>query len=199
LITDGKGAATVSLSDTVLTATKQMKEQRMNSVIITSVSNKPVGILTSKDVLMRVVAQGLSPATTNVDKVMTPNPECVGLDTTLVDALHTMHDGKFLHLPVVDQDGCIVACVDVLQLTHGAVATVGSSESGEMASNMLQKFWDSTLALEAPETDDDSHRFCFFCLIATFQQTSGICLHLIYIAVTSDVTSFFFGTSFTLW
>ncbi|CAK9250457.1 unnamed protein product [Sphagnum jensenii] len=157
LITDGKGAATVSLSDTVLTATKQMKEQRMNSVIITSVSNKPVGILTSKDVLMRVVAQGLSPATTNVDKVMTPNPECVGLDTTLVDALHTMHDGKFLHLPVVDQDGCIVACVDVLQLTHGAVATVGSSASGEMASNMLQKFWDSALALEAPETDDDSH------------------------------------------
>ncbi|KAH9545541.1 hypothetical protein CY35_12G052900 [Sphagnum magellanicum] len=157
LITDGKGAATVSPSDTVLTATKQMKEQRMNSVIITSVSNKPVGILTSKDVLMRVVAQGLSPATTNVDKVMTPNPECVGLDTTLVDALHTMHDGKFLHLPVVDQDGCIVACVDVLQLTHGAVATVGSSESGEMASNMLQKFWDSALALEAPETDDDSH------------------------------------------
>ncbi|CAK9198841.1 unnamed protein product [Sphagnum troendelagicum] len=157
LITDGKGAATVSLSDTVLTATKQMKEQRMNSVIITSVSNKPVGILTSKDVLMRVVAQGLSPATTNVDKVMTPNPECAGLDTTLVDALHTMHDGKFLHLPVVDQDGCIVACVDVLQLTHGAVATVGSSESGEMASNMLQKFWDSALALEAPETDDDSH------------------------------------------
>jgi CBS domain-containing protein len=93
---------------------------------------------------------------------MTPKPECVGLDTTLVDALHTMHDGKFLHLPVVNQDGGIVACVDVLQLTHGAVATVGSSESGEMASNMLQKFWDSALALEPPETDDDSHRFCFF-------------------------------------
>jgi hypothetical protein len=35
---------------------------------------------------------------------------------------------------------------------------VGSSESGEMAAVMLQKFWDSVLALEAPETDDDSHR-----------------------------------------
>jgi hypothetical protein len=46
-----------------------MKEQRMNSVIITSGNNKPLGILTSKDVLMRVVAQGLPPATTNVDKV----------------------------------------------------------------------------------------------------------------------------------
>ena len=36
-------------------------------------------------------------------QVMTPNPECAGLDTTLVDALHTMHDGKFLHLPVTDR------------------------------------------------------------------------------------------------
>lgn len=32
---------------------------------------------------------------------MTPNPELATVDTPIVDALHTMHDGKFLHLPVV--------------------------------------------------------------------------------------------------
>jgi CBS domain-containing protein len=106
----------------------------------------------SKDLLMKVIAQGLSPESTTMDKVhsplrvntldmdlnihgtqsiqvtgllewyilrseavgvgvqvMTPNPECAGLDTTLVDALHIMHDGKFLHLPVVDQ-GMHVSC-----------------------------------------------------------------------------------------
>jgi len=36
-------------------------------------------------------------------KVMTPNPECATLDTTILDALHVMHDGKFLHLPVLDR------------------------------------------------------------------------------------------------
>lgn len=36
---------------------------------------------------------------------MTPNPECATIDTPIVDALHTMHDGKFLHLPVVDKGG----------------------------------------------------------------------------------------------
>lgn len=47
---------------------------------------------------------------------MTPNPECASLDTTLVDALHTMHDGKFLHLPVTDRGEydtlllCILRC-----------------------------------------------------------------------------------------
>lgn len=85
-------------------------------------------------------------------QVMTPNPECTVIDTPIVDALHIMHDGKFLHLPVVDRgninlygmgkrlayasisfliwvwvvetDGNVVAVVDVIHVTHAAVATV---------------------------------------------------------------------------
>lgn len=41
-------------------------------------------------------------------QVMTPNPECAVIDTAIVDALHTMHDGKFLHLPVVDRGKVII-------------------------------------------------------------------------------------------
>ncbi|KAJ7550718.1 hypothetical protein O6H91_07G114300 [Diphasiastrum complanatum] len=159
LITELSKVATVSPADSVYAATKKMRDLRVNSVVITTAS-KPQGILTSKDVLMRVVAMGLSPETTAVEKVMTANPECASANTTIVDALHIMHDGKFLHLPVVDKDGYVVACVDVLQLTHGAVATVGSngaSGAGDMASTMMQKFWDSALALEPPEDEDDTH------------------------------------------
>jgi CBS domain-containing protein len=35
-------------------------------------------------------------------KVMTPHPDSATLDTTILDALHIMHDGKFLHIPVTD-------------------------------------------------------------------------------------------------
>lgn len=35
-------------------------------------------------------------------KVMTAHPDCATLDTSILDALHIMHDGKFLHIPVVD-------------------------------------------------------------------------------------------------
>lgn len=41
---------------------------------------------------------------------MTPNPECATIDTPIVDALHTMHDGKFLHLPVVDRGKDNIIC-----------------------------------------------------------------------------------------
>lgn len=36
-------------------------------------------------------------------QVMTSNPECATMETTILDALHIMHDGKFLHLPVIDK------------------------------------------------------------------------------------------------
>lgn len=33
---------------------------------------------------------------------MTQNPESTIVDTPIVEALHIMHEGKFLHLPVTD-------------------------------------------------------------------------------------------------
>nr|GFA72469.1 CBS domain-containing protein CBSCBSPB5 [Tanacetum cinerariifolium] len=54
--------------------------------------------------------------------VMTPNPQSATIDTLIVEALRIMNDGKFLHLPVVDRDGDVVAVIDVLQITDAAVA-----------------------------------------------------------------------------
>jgi len=107
---------------------------------------------------MRVIAQNLPPESTLVDKVMTPNPECATVDTPIVDALHSMHDGKFLHLPVVDRDGTVVALVDVIHITHAAVATAGSTAgiTNEATNTMMQKFWDSAMALSANEDDEDT-------------------------------------------
>ncbi|KAG6412375.1 hypothetical protein SASPL_125052 [Salvia splendens] len=102
IIGENSKIVTVDPSDTVLEATKKMLEVQASSAIVI-LENKPRGILTSKDMLMRVIAQDLPPGSTLVEKVMTPNPEFATVDTPIVDALHTMHDGKFLHLPVVDK------------------------------------------------------------------------------------------------
>ncbi|XP_058103123.1 CBS domain-containing protein CBSCBSPB5-like [Magnolia sinica] len=158
IITDNSKVVSVSPTDSVLTATKKMLEFRLSSAVVT-VGNKPRGILTSKDILMRVIAQNLSSDSTPVEKVMTPNPECATVDTPIVDALHIMHDGKFLHLPVVDRDGGIVIVMDVIHITHAAVATVGNTGGvgNEAASAMMQKFWDSAMALGPLTDDEDTH------------------------------------------
>uniref|UniRef100_A0A7N0RIV4 Uncharacterized protein n=1 Tax=Kalanchoe fedtschenkoi TaxID=63787 RepID=A0A7N0RIV4_KALFE len=157
LINENAKLVTVAPTDTVLMAAKKMVEFHSSCAVVT-IDSKPKGILTSKDFLMRVIAQNMSPETTLVEKVMTPNPECASVDTPIVDALHTMHDGKFLHLPVVDREGNTVAVVDVIHITQAAVATVGSTAEidNEATSTMMQKFWDSTMALGPTDDDDDT-------------------------------------------
>ncbi|KAL5676815.1 hypothetical protein ACJX0J_012946, partial [Zea mays] len=159
IITENTKVATVSLSDPVCVAARKMRELQVNSVIITA-GNLLHGIFTPRDVLMRVVAQNLSPELTLVEKVMTAHPDCATLDTTILDALHIMHDGKFLHIPVLDGDGRVAACLDVLQLTHAAISMVegGPGAATDVANTIMQKFWESALALEQPpEEDFDSH------------------------------------------
>ncbi|KAL8200072.1 hypothetical protein R6Q57_011411 [Mikania cordata] len=155
IISENSRVATVEVSDPVYVAAKKMQEFHVNSIIIMA-GNNMQGILTSKDLLMRVVAQNLSPELTLVEKVMTPNPAYATTGTTILEALHVMHDGKFLHLPVVEKDGSIVACVDVLQITQAAISLAESNSGADVASTVMQKFWDSALNLESPDDYEDS-------------------------------------------
>jgi signal-transduction protein with cAMP-binding, CBS, and nucleotidyltransferase domain len=51
------------------------------------------GIVTAKDVLARVAARNVDPSTA-VEAVMTPKPDVLRADATLLDALHAMHDNR---------------------------------------------------------------------------------------------------------
>ncbi|CAJ2676638.1 unnamed protein product [Trifolium pratense] len=160
IIPENSKVVTVSPTDSVLSTTKKMLELRASAAVVT-VDNKPCGILTSKDILMRVIAQNLSPSSTLVETVMTANPECAIIDTPIVDALHIMHNGKFLNLPVVDRDGIVVATVDVISITHAAVATASqagntANMNNEAANSMIQKFWDSAMAFTPNDEEEDS-------------------------------------------
>lgn len=151
-----KKIAMVLPTDSVLMATKKMLELEASSAIVT-VGNKLEGILTSSDILMRVIGKDLPPYSTSVEKVMTANPECGTIDTPILDALQIMHDGKFLHLPVVDRDGNIVSVIDVIQVTHAAAAIVESTGGlgNETTTSMMQKFWDSAMAIGASDEDEE--------------------------------------------
>ncbi|KAH6819460.1 CBS/octicosapeptide/phox/Bemp1 domain protein [Perilla frutescens var. frutescens] len=149
IISENSKIATVDPSDTVLVAAKRMQEQRTSCAVVT-VENKP-------HIVTRVIAHSLHPESTLVEKVMTTTPECASLDSPIVDALHSMHDRKFLHLLVVDKDGMLVTIIDVLNITHAAVSTVGNAgmSNSEAASSMIQNFWDSAMAL-SPDDDDEN-------------------------------------------
>lgn len=77
------------------------------------------GIVTERDVTVRVVAAGRDPDRTSVESIMTADPRTLAPDDSLPEALELMRLHGFRHLPVVE-DGRPVAMVSVRDL-HAAV------------------------------------------------------------------------------
>ena len=80
---------------------RMMKDHTIGSVIIAE-QNKPVGIMTERDIVSRVVALGLDPSTLKVSDVMSTPPVAVVDETPLIDAIDTMKKKKIRRIIVVD-------------------------------------------------------------------------------------------------
>ncbi|KAF9499900.1 CBS-domain-containing protein [Pleurotus eryngii] len=129
--------ATVGPKATVREVAKLMKERRTTAVCVMEapVSSvepaKIAGIFTSKDVVLRVIAAGLDAGRCSVVRVMTPHPDTAPPTMTVHDALKKMHTGHYLNLPVVEEDGRLVAIVDVLKLTYATLEQMNSMATEE--------------------------------------------------------------------
>ena len=116
----------LSASDTVTAAMRAMQREHRGCVIVTddgTRATKLLGIFTERDVLLRIVDQGKNPATLPVGEVMTPEPECLAVDSTVAHALNKMSVGGFRHVPVVDLEhrpAFVVSVRDVVEFLVAA-------------------------------------------------------------------------------
>lgn len=96
-------------ADHVRDAARLMKHRRVGSVLI---MNKDIleGIFTERDMVYRVVADGLDPDMTPLSQVMTASPDTINASASALDALKAMNERSYRHLPVVDE-GLIVGVV----------------------------------------------------------------------------------------
>ncbi|KAI1453890.1 hypothetical protein F4805DRAFT_469737 [Annulohypoxylon moriforme] len=140
-VLSGTPPTTVSVRTTVKEAAALMKENRTTAVLVQDQS-QITGIFTSKDVVLRVIAPGLDPATCSVVRVMTPHPDFAPIDMSIQAALRKMHDGHYLNLPVMNDAGEIVGMVDVLKLTYATLEQINTmGTSGDSEGPAWNKFW----------------------------------------------------------
>jgi len=99
--------------ETVMTVVKRMQQFRIGSVIVNSVEQKPLGIFTERDVLNKVVAQGIDPNTTLVKEVMTSPIETINASCPPLEIFKLFADRGFRHLPVALDDGRIIGVLSL--------------------------------------------------------------------------------------
>ncbi|KAF1920564.1 hypothetical protein BDU57DRAFT_437770 [Ampelomyces quisqualis] len=141
----GLPPTTVSVRTSVKEAAALMKENHTTAVLVQD-QGSITGIFTSKDVVLRVIAAGLDPATCSVVRVMTPHPDFAPMDMSIQSALRKMHDGHYLNLPVMSDAGEIVGMVDVLKLTYATLDQINNISTTDSEGPAWNKFW---LSLDA--------------------------------------------------
>ena len=97
-----KTVVTISPDANVLEAAKLMQSKHIGCLVVIDES-RPIGILTDRDIALKVVASEKKPAETAVKDIMTTNPTMVNVNYDLLDAVRLMHNRGVRRLPIVDE------------------------------------------------------------------------------------------------
>jgi CBS domain-containing protein len=97
------GAEFISAEETVQKAAKLMAEKDLGALPICNQDRRLQGMITDRDLALRVVATGKDPAKTKVGEVVdTKEVVTIGADDSVEEALRTMKQHKVRRLPVID-------------------------------------------------------------------------------------------------
>ena len=102
---------TVEPSATVAEAARVMKQEDVGPVPVVENGDRLAGIVTDRDVVLRVVAEGRDPQATNVGEIMSRDLATVDPDQPLDEALRLMARHQVRRLPVCEEDGRLVGIV----------------------------------------------------------------------------------------
>jgi CBS domain-containing protein len=89
-------------TDSVLDAAKALADRDVGAMPICGEDNRLKGMLTDRDIVVKVLAKGKDPSSTKVSELATGKPVTIGADDPIEEALRTMSEHKVRRLPVID-------------------------------------------------------------------------------------------------
>ena len=139
-----RGVVTIHRNATVEAAAQMMRASHIGNVIVVDAADtrRPVGIITDRDIVVAVVAQGLAPSQTAVGSVMSAPLVSLTEDDTFIEALDKMAARGVRRAPVLDRNGQLrglVSVDDLVPLLARELAKIGAlirhGQAAEMQKN----------------------------------------------------------------
>ena len=124
---------TIEPSTPIVEAAKLMRDEDVGPVPIVE-SGRVVGILTDRDIAVRVVAEGKDPQSKTAGEVASKQLVTIDPDQTIDEAARLMAQHQVRRLPVCEEDGRLVGIV-----AQADVALVGQdAQTGEVVQQISQ-------------------------------------------------------------
>lgn len=124
----------VSPHTTIAFVADLMKQKRIGCVIVTE-DHKPVGIVTDRDLALRVDLTNTETGIHEIATIMTTDVSTIRKDTGIFEAVQVMKSSRVRRLPVIDMGGRLVGLItvdDIVRLLArelGEIARVIGNES----------------------------------------------------------------------
>lgn len=107
--------AVVEPDTQALLAAQLMRKHHVGALVVVDAVEKarPVGIVTDRDLVLALMAEGLDPALFTVGDIMSTALVTADPDTDVLDAVALMRDHRLRRLIVVDTTGLLVGIVSL--------------------------------------------------------------------------------------
>jgi CBS domain-containing protein len=119
---------------TVARAAKLMESDNLDLLPICDADRKPLGVLTDRDIALRVVAKDRHASLTKVEEVMTTSPEFVSPETPADRVVEVMGHQGASRLLVIDDDGSLKGLVSLSDLVTVAPPNLALSAARSICS-----------------------------------------------------------------
>jgi CBS domain-containing protein len=140
-----RGIDFVEPSAKVQEAATKMAELDVGAIVV-GTAETIEGVLTDRDIIVRVVVEGRHPAEVDVREVMTTDVVTCREDDDVESAFAAMREGQFRRMPVLDEDGKPVGVVTLSDLAKHV-------ESPEKVAEKLREISEPHRSREAPEDE----------------------------------------------
>ena len=120
---------TVQPKQSVREAARLMRDRHVGAVLVVD-GDRPIGIVTDRDIVMRAIIEGRDPNTTPVRDVMSGSLTVVGSDQKIDDAVVAIRTAGIRRLPIVNAAGKangIVTLDDLVVLMAGELNLVAGA------------------------------------------------------------------------
>lgn len=119
---------TIKPSETLATAAKLLAEKRIGAVVVSSDGETPEGILSERDIVRQLGSVGIEVLDRPLSEVMTTSVQTCTTGEDALTILERMTQGRFRHLPVVDDAGKMLGVISIGDAVSGRLKELAAEK-----------------------------------------------------------------------
>ncbi|MBC9248241.1 CBS domain-containing protein [Paracoccus sp. 11-3] len=119
---------TITPEATLAEAAKLLSERRIGAVVVSTDGKTPAGILSERDIVRQLGAHGPEILSVPISQVMTTSVQTCTTGEDALVILERMTQGRFRHLPVIDEDGHMLGVISIGDAVSGRLKELAAEK-----------------------------------------------------------------------